>query len=204
MLCLSRLIILIMNCALIWEWSALSKIKRFVLSVTFILFVFTALFTVITIFTENSLCYTFAVTFGTTFYHFAMRLFVGKVTKQSFNYESFWFKEKGFEKKLYKAIGVKKWKGKMPSYNSETYMMKEIPLAEVINTMCRNEVIHEVIALLSFVPISFSAAFGEFAVFVITSILACLFDLIFVVMQRYNRPRVVRLMLRQSKRKDSE
>lgn len=175
----------------------MSKTKKLVLTVTAVLFALTALFIVLAVLTDYSVCLILAITFGTTFYHFAMRLFVGKMIGHHFNYQSFWFREKAFEKPFYKAIRVKKWKDRMPSYNPATYMTRDIALDEIINTMCRNEVIHEVIALLSFVPILFSFVFDAVSVFVITSIIACLFDLIFVVMQRYNRPRVVRVFERQ-------
>lgn len=177
----------------------MSKTKKLFLSILFGVFVLTALFIVLTGITGNFVCYVLSITFGTVFYHFAMRWLVGNFTRHKFNYKSFWFKEKSFEKNLYKALRVKKWKGKMPSYNPETYITRNSPLEDIINTMCRNEVIHEIIALLSFVPILFSPVFDTVLVFVITSIIACLCDLIFVVMQRYNRPRVVKLMIRQNK-----
>lgn len=179
----------------------MSRIKRTVLSLTAVLFVLTVLFIVMTALTDNAVYNSFAITFGTVFYHFAMRLAVGKLIPEHFDYESFWFREKSFEKKLYKAIGVKKWKGRMPSYTPSSYMIKTSDFTKIIYTMCRNEVIHEVIAVLSFVPILFSFVFDETLVFLITSVLACLFDLAFVVMQRYNRPRLIRLMNRYSKRK---
>lgn len=178
----------------------MSKIKKSVLIITSVLFVLTVLFVFLTASTGNPVCYALAITFGTFLYHFVMRLLVGSAVGHRFNCHSFWFKEKKFEKTLYKIIKVKKWKGKMPSYNPQTYMTKDVPFDEIANTMCRNEVIHEVIALLSFVPILFSIPFGEPLVFILTSIAACLFDLVFVVMQRYNRPRVLRMIERKSKK----
>ena len=56
---------------------------------------------------------------------------------------------------------------------------------------------HEVIAILSFLPIAAGAVFGAYPVFIITSVLSALFDMMFVVMQRYNRRRVIRLVKRQ-------
>ena len=50
------------------------------------------------------------------------------------------------------------------------------------------------IVVLSFVPIVAGVWFGVYPVFVITSILAAMFDLIFVMIQRYNRQRVIKLM----------
>lgn len=177
----------------------MNETKKTVLSITFIIFILTVLFSILNAVTQNSVYLTLAITFGTAFYHFAMRLITGKLTGHNFNYNSFWFKEKSFEKKLYKAIKVKKWKNKLPSFNPQTYMVNNIPLESIVNTMCRNEVIHEIIAVLSFVPILFSLVFDETLVFIITSVIACLFDLIFVVMQRYNRPRVIKLLNRQRK-----
>jgi len=54
--------------------------------------------------------------------------------------------------------------------------------------------VHEVIVALSFVPVIFSVWFESFGVFLITSVLAAGFDMMFVIMQRYNRPRLVRLL----------
>lgn len=51
---------------------------------------------------------------------------------------------------------------------------------------------HRIIMVLSFVPLLFIIPFGEPAVFAITSVAACLIDCTFVIIQRYNRPRVLR------------
>ena len=174
--------------------------RKLFLSITTVVSVLFALFTVLTLTVNNSIFYTLAITFGTMCYHFIMRLAVGKFTPRSFNHKSYWFREKNFEKSLYKTLKVKKWKGRMPSYNPESYMTRSRDLESIVNTMCRNEIIHEVNALLSFVPILFSFAFGTLAVFIITSIIACCADLVFVVMQRYNRPRLVRMIERKDKK----
>lgn len=177
----------------------MAKVKITVITTTVALFIFTALFSILTIKTDNSACLTAAITFGTTLYHFAMRLFIGQIVGKKFNYHNFWFSEKKFEKALYKKLRVKKWKDKMPSYNPNSYTIKNIKLKEVVNTMCRNEVIHEIIALLSFVPILFSTVFDAELVFIITSVAACFFDLIFVIIQRYNRPRLVKIIEKKNK-----
>ena len=50
----------------------------------------------------------------------------------------------------------------MPSYNPDSYLIKNDfrSLEAIADTTCRNEVIHLVICLLSFVPIIFTAFFG--------------------------------------------
>ena len=56
------------------------------------------------------------------------------------------------------------------------------------------ELVHEVIIVLSFLPVTAAVPFGALPVFVITSLLATCVDAAFVMIQRYNRPRVVRLV----------
>lgn len=177
-----------------------NNLKNNIQIATFILFITTIISVITTIITNNDVAFTLAVTFATTLYHFAMRLFVGKTVGHRFNINNFWFKQKSFEKKLYKFLRVKQWKKIMPTYNPDTYSSKNYSLNEIANTMCRNELIHEIIAVLSFVPISFSLFADTLSLFITTSIIACLFDLMFVVMQRYNRPRIIKLIEREEKR----
>ena len=50
---------------------------------------------------------------------------------------------------------------------------------------------------MSFLPLLASVPFGAFWVFFLTSLGGAVFDLSLVILQRYNRPRVVRLARRQ-------
>ena len=141
------------------------------------------------------------ITFFTCAYHFLMRFAVGGIINAIFrnrmDYTRRWFAQKPFEPKLYKALGVKKWKNNMPTYSPETFSLEHHTLEEIVSATCQSEVVHEIIALLSLVPIAFTAIWGTFPVFLLTSIAAMLLDLSFVVMQRYNRPRLLRLMKHQ-------
>ena len=142
-----------------------------------------------------------AITFGTTFYHFAMRLLVGYLIPNCFDHRSGWFQPKGFEMKLYQKLQLKKWKDRMPTYDPRLFSITDNTLDAIVNNMCQAEVVHEVIILLSFVPLLFSLVWDSFLVFFITSILAAAFDTLFVMLQRYNRPRLVRLMNKQRSRR---
>lgn len=155
---------------------------------------------VVTKITENSIFLSLTISVGTILYHGIMRLIVGFAMPKSFNYKQNWFREYSFEKKIYTILKVKKWKKHLPSYNPDSYSTTNCSYEEIANTMCRNEIIHECDVVLSFVPISFSIFFGALPVFVLTSILAGGFDLLFVIMQRYNRPRIVKLINRKGKR----
>ncbi len=142
--------------------------------------------------------YSMMVTFGTVFYHFGMRLAVGTIINAGFhnrmNYRGKWFGEKHFEKSLYQKLKVKKWKARIPTYVPENFSLKKRQVEEIIQASCQAEVVHEIIMILSYVPLVFSVWTGDIAVFVITSCAACLVDLVFVIVQRYNRPRLIRLL----------
>lgn len=173
--------------------------KRFYLIINIVFALLTAVFVCLALVSDKSLFTAPAITFATCFYHFAMRLAVGGLMPEHFNYNAKWFREKRFEKNLYKALKVKKWKNNAPTYNPKTYSTKSRSLEEIVNTTCRNEVIHELNMLLSFVPLLLIIPFGAAAVFIITSAAGSIFDLIFVILQRYNRPRLIKLIQRKNK-----
>ena len=148
-----------------------------------------------------------AITFGTMSYHFLMRFAVGGAVDAIFhdrmNYRRRWFAPKHFEAPLYKALGVKSWKKHMPTYSPDTFSLEHHTLEEIVQATCQSEVVHEIIALLSLVPIAFTAVWGEFWVFLLTSIAAALFDLSFVIMQRYNRPRLIKMLERANRKENT-
>ena len=139
-----------------------------------------------------------AITCGTTCYHFAMRLFVGlglnRIMQNHADYTHAWFRLRKWESSLYRMLRVRKWKGKFPTYDPDLFDQRLHSLDEIAQAMCQAEIVHEIIAVLSFLPLAAVAAFGALPVFLITSILSACFDLCFVIMQRYNRPRVIKLM----------
>ena len=142
-----------------------------------------------------------AITFGTTAYHLLMRLAVGyiipKVTNYNFDYRSRWFLPRQWESGFYRKINVRGWKGKIPTYAPIQFSLRENTLHRVIQNTCGAEIVHEVIMVLSFLPLLVIPVFGAWPVFLITSVCAALYDSIFVMAQRYNRPRLVRIYEKQ-------
>ena len=140
----------------------------------------------------------FAITFGTFFYHFAMRLLMGHglhhFMQNKADYRKPWYQLRPCEAKLYKLLQVKKWKGKMPTYDPSCFDPKVHSWEEIAQAMCQAELVHESIAVLSFLPLLAAIPFGAFPVFLITSLLSAMCDLCFVIIQRYNRPRIVKLI----------
>ena len=139
-----------------------------------------------------------AITFGTCFYHFAMRLLVGQIIHRKMQnkaeYRKAWYQLRPFEQKLYRLLKVKSWKGKMPTYDPGVFNPRMHSWEEIAQAMCQAEIVHEVIAALSFLPLLVAIPFGAFPVFLITSLLAALYDLTFVIMQRFNRPRIIKFI----------
>lgn len=140
----------------------------------------------------------FTITFGSFFYHFAMRLAVGyginAIMENQADLRKGWYQLRPFEHRLYRLLQVKKWKGRMPTYDPSGFDPRQHSWEEIAQAMCQAEIVHEVIIALSFLPLLAAIPFGAFGVFLITSILAALFDLCFVIMQRFNRPRIIKLI----------
>ena len=140
-----------------------------------------------------------AITTGTTFYHFAMRLMVGAIVPRCVHepMKRYWFHQKSFEPRLYMALRVKQWKDHMPTYDPESFSLKHNSLSQIVYNSCVSEAVHEVIVLFSFVPLLFTFLWGAFPVFLITSLLSAAFDSCFIIMQRYNRPRLVHILAKK-------
>ena len=98
--------------------------------------------------------------------------------------------------KFYNFLRVKKWKKHMPTYNPEYYDVRKHSVEEIIQATCQAEIVHEINMILSFVPVIFTIWFGSLVTFLVTSFVAFCFDSIFVIMQRFNRPRLRRLLKR--------
>lgn len=170
-------------------------------------FILTIIFYITYHTTTLGLFLSLTITSTTICYHFLMRLAIGdminKYFDKSITYESPWFSEKKWEVSLYKKIKVGKWKDHAPTFIKNHFSPTKHDLNHIIQSMCIAEIVHEIIILLSFVPVIICLIIpflrDDILVFLITSLLAALVDLVFVVIQRYNRPRVVKLKNRFNK-----
>lgn len=155
-------------------------------------------FAVLRLIWEQDIFLILAITFGTVFYHYFMRVAAGELSagmhQKSLNPDNCWFRQKSWEPGLYKLLRVRYWKNRLPTYAPESYSLQKRTPEQIIQNTCHAELVHEAVALLSFLPVLLSPWLGAFPVFLITSILAACSDLVFAVMQRYNRPRLQRLL----------
>lgn len=147
--------------------------------------------------TNTGIYETLAITAGTMAYHFIIRLLAGYafngLKRNHANYHHRWYQIHSWENKLYSLMNVKSWKNKMPTFDPDMFNPKIHTWDEIAQAMCQSELVHETNVVLSFIPVAASVWFGAFWVFFITSFLGACFDLSFVIMQRYNRPRVVKI-----------
>ena len=145
-----------------------------------------------------------AITFATTGYHFGVRLGVGAVFDRCMGNRADcskpWYQVRPWEERLYRRLQVKRWKDKMPTFHPDTFSPKEHTWEEIAQAMCQAELVHETNILMSFLPLLAAHWVGAFPVFLVTSVLGALFDLLLAVMQRYNRPRILRLAARQAQK----
>ena len=144
------------------------------------------------------------ITAATFSYHLLMRLGVGfiidKLMHNRADYYHSWFRQHRFEKALYAFLRVSRWKAALPSYEPELFDRHQHSWDEIAQAMCQAELVHEAISVLSFLPLAASVWLGEPAVFAITSVLAAAFDMLFVILQRYNRPRILKIIERLQQR----
>ena len=156
-------------------------------------------------FIKNAILLTLTITFATVAYHLLMRLAVGfsfdRIMKNHADYRRFPFRAYRFEEKLYKILHVRQWSKNISSYEPELFSTEIHTWGEIADASCQAEAVHVTIVFLSFIPLAFSCLFGEFWTFFITSLLAAAFDMRFVIAQRYNRPRIIRIIDREEKKK---
>lgn len=149
---------------------------------------------------NNGIALWVGITAFTILYHFWVRIIMGNASKMlKINYKQWWFKERAFERKLYKLLKVKNWKDKSLTYNPESFSVKEHSLVDIANTMSKSEVDHWINEVISLSTLLFALIWGEFWIFLLTAILAMAFDSQFIFIQRYNRPRIVKLIERNKR-----
>lgn len=169
--------------------------KGMVISSAILLILFAAC-TVIYNITDLTAMEMFSITFGVAAYHFVMRLGVGYLIDRCLNnqvdYTKKWFQVCSFETHVYNLLKVKKWKQYLPTLQNDCFDIRLHSLEEIASATCQAEIVHEIIVVFSFVPIVLSKWFGSCEVFVVTSFLAALIDIAFVMIQRFNRPRLLR------------
>lgn len=131
------------------------------------------------------------------------------IQQKIFDYERRFYRVSAREMRFYRKIGIKSWKGKMPQHNVD-FDKSHLPevvdapyLKKYILVTCRAEVIHYAIALLGFLSVLFCLweerfLFWRRVYFTIAAVIA-VGHTPFILIQRYNRYRLVRLLMRKER-----
>lgn len=174
----------------------MSNIKKtiYIISTGCLVFMFT--FLKIFVDNQNNVCLFMGILFMAASYHLITRLvietFADGALEKGIDPDNHWFADSDVEQSIYRAIGVKHWKNRIPAPDAWKFSIKKRSLEDVIAESCRTEVVHEIGMVVSLLAVLLSIPFGFMWFFILTSVLGGLFDLVFVIVQRYNRPRLMR------------
>ena len=108
--------------------------------------------------TSGGIWLSLAITCGTVAYHIIMRLLVGLAFNTGMqnraNYTSRWYQVSRREMAVYEKLKVKRWKRGMPTYDPSLFDHRTRTWEEIVQATCQAELVHETIAVLSFLPIA--------------------------------------------------
>ncbi len=145
------------------------------------------------------------IVFFMIMYHLWVRIILGWITRRfKISYKSAFFRELPFERRLYRAMNVRNWKVKKLTYSPDSFVINPDSMESLANSMSKAETDHWINQLISVSSIFFFLIWGCFWGFFISAICAMLFDAQFIVLQRYNRPRALRVMERMRKKEKAE
>lgn len=131
----------------------------------------------------------------TIIYHFLYRILIGELvsmldSKKDINNDSILLYEFGFEKKLYDFLKVKQWKNYMVTAKPKQFDIYSKSFADLLKSMLIAEKVHLICFFLSYIPILFISETGIVPAIVSVCIIGSLIDLAYVMIQRYNIPRI--------------
>ena len=136
-------------------------------------------------------------------YHFLYRILIGELvsaidSKKDINYNSILLHEFNFEEKLYDVLKVKYWKNRMVTAKPYQFNIHDRSFTELLKSMIIAEKVHIICFFFSYLPIllTFKHATSSTtaSAIILTSFIASLIDLSYVIIQRYNIPRLLKLM----------
>ena len=133
------------------------------------------------------------ITAATCSYHLLMRLAVGftfdRTLNNHVNVRLGWFQLRGWEKALYERLKVGQWKASLPTYDPDAFDRRQHTWDEIAQAMCQAELVHEVIILLSFLPVLASIWLGDMVIFLVAALPFILVVAVFAIVVRIIRRR---------------
>ncbi|MDE7230769.1 MAG: hypothetical protein K2N56_09855 [Oscillospiraceae bacterium] len=174
----------------------MSSIKKTIYIISAVCLVFMFAFYKLFVDNRNDVCLFMGILFMTAAYHLIVRLVIGTfgdaALEKGIDPDNHWFADSNAEQSVYRAIGVKSWKNKLPAPEPWKFSVKRRSLEDIVAESCRTEVVHEAGVIASLLSVLLTVPFGYLWFFILTAVLGGIFDLVFIIVQRYNRPRLMR------------
>ena len=157
--------------------------------------------------TDAAVWKAFTVISGTLFYHVGIRwgilALIDYGPEDWFDWRRWIYTPRRYEKALYDKLRVGDWKAYVPVLRPSLYSPREHSWDDILLTMCQTEFAHALGALGCLIPMILGPLlFKGFWAFFITGLLLILAEMCFIIVQRYNRPRVI-AMLRKREREEA-
>lgn len=172
--------------------------KKFVYGVSIVSMVLMFIFFISYFNTKSVNSLIFGVSMMTVCYHFVVRitittLFNAFCTPEIINPNERQFQQKGFEKGLYSKIRVRRWKNSFSSFDPHNFSLRFYSIDELIFEGCKAEMAHRICFFVGFLSLIFTVWFGAFTIYLTASVIGAIYDLAIIVVQRFNRPRLMRI-----------
>ncbi len=187
------------------QFTYCSRTALFCILTTCVSFVFAVIFYVLYSWGYYS-DITLTVIFGCICYHFGMRILVVSIviastTGSLMTGSKRWFNQSKIEKSFCKLIRIGKWKRHMPTFFPEDYSVSDNSMDMIIHSMCLYEVSHEIMLALTFPPFIAGIFIGNWWTITITACMGGVLDILCILIQRHNRPRVKKIKALQERLK---
>lgn len=135
------------------------------------------------------------------------------VPNELFNENNFLFKERKFESSFYRKIKVTKWKNKLPDAGKLIHFQRDsLPqdidenyINRFIKECCIAELGHLAVGIIGFASLFFvflipgDKKLEHLLIFLLLAVMDFFIQMLFIIIQRYNRPRLIKLRKLYSK-----
>ncbi len=137
-------------------------------------------------------------------YQLITRLLVGLICDGFFengiNSSAEWFETTDYEERFYSLVGIKYLKRNLPKFERTDFSLTRRSIQDIIDAGCEIETEREITIAVSMLGMLISIPFGNLWIFAVTTSVAVVYDLLFVAVQRYNRPRLERVQAKRRAR----
>ncbi len=117
--------------------------------------------------------------------------------QEGINSSSEWFKTSEAEERLYEIVRIKSLKPNLPKTERTDFSLRTHGIQDIIDVGCEIEIEHEISIAVSILGTLVAIPFGYEWIFGIVAAGAVLYDMVYIAVQRYNRPRLEKVQLRR-------